>query len=743
MSISDLETFFDKSLKGILRGHVVVGGRTYEYRQWDGEQLSSALLSIDTETRLCEYGKVPELAIGQVFDGESVYLIPPDVMGPFIRQHRSAAYICHNASFDWHVVYKHFLKNDRSAAVVWLSVVDEDRLSDTMLLDQLVRIAYGSKNPVPRNLSLVAQHWADATEVDKDDPWRLRYGEIIGEDWRDVDSAAWEYAAIDPIATRMAFLKLRDAVRKLVRKHRIDPTTLKTYGPLSIRLQVKAAIALHATELNGIKIDQGRRSQAENDLRRRLDDLVQRLGEYPDFQAVFRRDKQGRLMLTPAGKPRIIQNELRRVLQKIAEEGDFSPPTTPTGQMSLARSYWQEHSQAAPFIDCWLQLEETAKLLQFFDKLQVGRIHPRYTTVVRTGRTSCHGPNIQQMPRSGRFREMFVPRPGYVFLIIDYAALELRTLAAVCEDRIGYSVLGDTIREGRDPHCYTASLLSDFEYEQFLDLKETNPDTFKQNRQAAKAINFGVPGGLGAAALSQYARLNYGTDLTEDQAAIFRRQFLNDIYPEIGQYMQSDTVRVLASNLFCRASDVPRAFPTDGGLGAAKRIVQGLGKRNGDDYNPQYVQQVWRRLSDLNRAEHLEQALEAQQTGEDLERKLFFGTTITTTGRIRGRTTFTQSKNTPFQGLAADGAKIGLWQLFREGFRTVCHVHDEFLIELSEKIDLSAAADRINQICCESMQQVTGSIPVKCEYAITSCWSKNAELVRDQDGNIEVWEPDN
>ena len=43
---------------------------------------------------------------------------------------------------------------------------------------------------------------------------------------------------------------------------------------------------------------------------------------------------------------------------------------------------------------------------------------------------------------------------------------------------------------------------------------------------------------------------------------------------------------------------------------------------------------------------------------------------------------YTQARNTPFSGLAADGAKMALWNLTHIGFRVSAFVHDEFVIEL-------------------------------------------------------------
>ena len=69
----------------------------------------------------------------------------------------------------------------------------------------------------------------------------------------------------------------------------------------------------------------------------------------------------------------------------------------------------------------------------------------------------------------------------------------------------------------------------------------------------------------------------------------------------------------------------------------------------------------------------------------------------TLTGRVRGRVGFTQARNTPFQGLAADGAKLALWALIRAGYRVVAFIHDEIIVELPEEgVDHAAEARRSN-----------------------------------------------
>ncbi len=86
------------------------------------------------------------------------------------------------------------------------------------------------------------------------------------------------------------------------------------------------------------------------------------------------------------------------------------------------------------------------------------QIYPTYAPLVRTGRSSCSDPNLQQLPRDTRFREMITAAPGYQLLQIDYSALELRTLAAICLQRYGRSQLAELFAAGVDPHQYTAAL---------------------------------------------------------------------------------------------------------------------------------------------------------------------------------------------------------------------------------------------------------------------------------------------
>ncbi len=155
-------------------------------------------------------------------------------------------------------------------------------------------------------------------------------------------------------------------------------------------------------------------------------------------------------------------------------------------------------------------------------------------------------------------------------------------------------------------------------------------------------------------------------------------------------------------------------------------------KRDGTPYDPDDLSSLWEGLEALNRNPTLAPFLARGVGGDELARMLFKEAVVTLTGRIRGGVSFTQARNTPFQGLAADGAKLALWRLTREGFRVVAFIHDEVLIELPERdgsVDL-ARVEAAREAMCEAMAGVLGGdIPVACEATLSRCWSKDAGIV--------------
>ena len=55
--------------------------------------------------------------------------------------------------------------------------------------------------------------------------------------------------------------------------------------------------------------------------------------------------------------------------------------------------------------------------------------------------------------------------------------------------------------------------------------------------------------------------------------------------------------------------------------------------------------------------------------------------------------------------------------------------------------DFEFHCSEIDRMMCESMEQITQTVPIETEYAVASCWSKSAKLLKDNRGRIKVWAP--
>jgi DNA polymerase I len=106
-----------------------------------------------------------------------------------------------------------------------------------------------------------------------------------------------------------------------------------------------------------------------------------------------------------------------------------------------------------------------------------------------------------------------------VLVSTDLSQIELRIAAKISGDQR----LRDAFLHRQDLHTLTAQSI--------LGLKEVT----KEQRQLAKALNFGLLYGMGAASLQTYARVDYGINLTERQAAAYRERFFRT-YPGLRRW---------------------------------------------------------------------------------------------------------------------------------------------------------------------------------------------------------------
>jgi hypothetical protein len=234
-------------------------------------------------------------------------------------------------------------------------------------------------------------------------------------------------------------------------------------------------------------------------------------------------------------------------------------------------------------------------------------------------------------------------------------------------------------------------------------------------------------------------------ELTLEEAQRFRQKLITEVFPELNWYLSENGHTLVARQLRCEVSQVYQRFSRPEHLGCMRRIIRGeTSSSKGEAYSTDRIDTVWTSLAELNRNEELAAAIRSRDTSDEtgLARELFGCPVQTLTGRIRGRVSFTAARNTPFQGLAADGAKLALYQLVRSGYRVHAFVHDEFVLSLPDTADWAAEPQRIDSIVCSAMSEVCGAVPIAVEGARMKRWYKKAKAVHHpQTGELLVWSP--
>ena len=174
---------------------------------------------------------------------------------------------------------------------------------------------------------------------------------------------------------------------------------------------------------------------------------------------------------------------------------------TPKGQPSTAESVLQDLSEEYELPKLILEYRSMSKLCSTYtEKLpqminqKTGRVHTSYhQAVTATGRLSSSDPNLQNIPirtEEGRkIRQAFIAPKDYVIVAADYSQIELRIMAHLSKDK----GLLNAFDQGLDIHKTTAA-------EVFA--VAINSVT-KDQRRAAKAINFGLIYGMSAFGLAK------------------------------------------------------------------------------------------------------------------------------------------------------------------------------------------------------------------------------------------------
>ena len=299
-----------------------------------------------------------------------------------------------------------------------------------------------------------------------------------------------EYAAIDAVlAWRLA--------EKILPRFEVQRSAYE--------IQMRAVPAAMRMEQRGFKLDIAAHARLIADLSEER--LAAEQGYCEACQAGGHTTLIDKAPSTPAQK----QNLLEVLLS--SEELQYWRRTEKSGTLSTKRSELMRAGHYPP-IRALVKLSRIDKALSSFGQTLAalvspvtGRIHAHYRVAgTASGRASCSGPNLQQVPKDARFRALFVPEPGNVFIIADYGSMEMRAAAHASGD----IAMREAFENGLDLHRVTAARMTG----KALD------DVTAEERKGAKAVNFGSIYGQGPAGLVGSAWANFDTvlDLAEARA---------------------------------------------------------------------------------------------------------------------------------------------------------------------------------------------------------------------------------
>lgn len=361
------------------------------------------------------------------------------------------------------------------------------------------------------------------------------------------------------------------------------------------------------------------------------------------------------------------------------------------------------------FLDSYTSFNHVGKYLTTYMKDDFiaadGKMHPRYTSLMRTGRTSSNAPNAQNFPsRDDEFplKTIFVPPPGKIMCATDYSFVELCAFGQACYTRYGFSVMRDVINAGLDPHRWFAGVMNKVitpdlthahdaqwvsELSAFLDEHVT-----KAQRYLAKMANFGLPGGMGARMFYQHCREG-GLKVTREETDFMREAWLST-FKEMSRHMNPE---VAVSNMPLRH----------------------FGMRDDEDEN-----------------EELD--------GDEKPRQLFIARCIN--GFVRNRASRNAACNAQFQALVAYGAKIAGWNMVYKGGledNFIAFVHDEYLY-WADPDKLDSQIPEVERLMLEGMAVAIPDVKVSVETSCMLHWDKSAvefhKLKKDENGRYIIEE---
>ena len=455
--------------------------------------------------------------------------------------------VFHNAKFDLKMLEYHF--NFKFP-----------RVSDTMLMHYVLDETQGS-----HGLKSLAMKYTDYGDYDsKLDDFKTQYCKdhkiLKGDFTYDLipfDIIA-EYAAIDTAVTY-------DLYQMFLKKIKNNVQLKKVYT----ELLVPGMLFLKDVEENGVPFDSDRLKKVQQVMHIDIENSVAELYSYPEIHQ-FEQDNGSRF------NPNSTQQ-----LRKLLFDYIGLKPTgklTGTGAASTDAEVLKKLAEEHPIPQLILDIRQKSKIKNtYLDKIipeldTDGRLRTGFNlTSTTSGRLSSSGKlNMQQLPRdNAAVKGCIKARPGYKMLQQDLATAEVYVAAVLADDKN----LQNVFKSGGDLHSTVAKMVFNLPHE-VAEVKDKAPT----QRQAAKAITFGIMYGSGPAKVSETVSKDSGKPFSIQQAKETIAKYF-DTFQKLKTWLELSKEDIEANgyiySILGRKRRLPNVFSADKGI-ASHEVRSGI-----------------------------------------------------------------------------------------------------------------------------------------------------------------------
>ena len=310
----------------------------------------------------------------------------------------------------------------------------------------------------------------------------------------------------ESITNMISFDEIYNSMNKIIHSDQVLQNIYKN-------IDIPFLSVVYKMEKNGVFIDKSIISNLSKEFEKELQSLE---------LTIYQLSGKEFNIASPQQLGKILFEDLKISPQKKHKSGQYK-----TDSATLMELMLNSDNKIIPVILKWRQLFKlystyTNTLIDYINP-NTNRVHTNFLlTQTNTGRLSSQNPNLQNIPirtiQGSKIRTAFVGEGENFLASFDYSQIELRLLAYIGN----VQGLKQAFENNEDIHRITASKI----FQQ--DLESVSND----ERQKAKAVNFGIIYGQGSFGLAQQLKIT-----NKEAEGIIEAYFKT--YPEILEYIES------------------------------------------------------------------------------------------------------------------------------------------------------------------------------------------------------------